>query len=492
MDTFSNALLSFARGNLGGAIEQYSAFQEQVPNGRMRMEHATGTAWIGDRELNRSGELGTFAEDSTFMWAWAKPDLAGLPGVEHALRLRDIGVRQGIPEFTEGLLDFGGFPDPKLAADHLSLIALGVLRARGSMKFNHGGRAYAYLVTDDEELTCATPDPARVGEYLRIAALLLPGDGTQDVLTGYARWHGLTTRPAADGMELVLPGGHRLVARIDAQDNIIDAAMVDPAGEPYTPATAARPESRRVPPFVPDDLLAALAPMVPITMGLQGGLLDFAAGLRDIERPTATWDPAHGRFGFAELPAVSIAAVEIGRYDRDRRRWAWAGNEWAGTAAVRRLAREHGAGHLAAAGVDLTVIAPHGENAIDVLSAAAVQLGDAVGWAFVPDDEGYRVLALTDERITEPGADPDLACSVFDAAANLLHPLTDSENRYRTMREMVAGYFRRYDVPAIDAGEPHLLLGHFGLYEVRVEFGVDGAVSRTGFGMIGDALTGIP
>ncbi|WP_194815023.1 DUF6882 domain-containing protein [Nocardia sp. XZ_19_385] len=489
MDTFSDALLSFARGYLGGAIEQYSAFQEQVPSGRMRMEHATGTAWIGDRALRRSGELGTFAEDLTFMWAWAKPDLAGLPGVEHAHRLREIGVQQGILEFAEGLLDFGGFPDPKLAADHLSLIALGVLRARGSMKFNHGGRAYAYLVTDDEEITCAATDPARVGEYLRIAALLLPGDGTRDVLTGYARWHGLTTRPTPDGMELMLPGGHRLIARIDLRDNIIEASMVDPEGASYAPEAAVRQQAQRVAPFVPDGLLAELAPAVAITMGLKGGLLDFAEGLRELERPTSIWDPAQGRFGVAELPELSIAAAEIGRYDRAAQRWDWAENDWAGSQAVRHLAREHGADHLAAAAVDLTRIAPHGENAIDVLSAAAVQLGGAVGWAFVPDGAGYRILALTDERITAPGTDPDLACAVFDAAANLLHPLTDPENRYRTMRELVVGYFRRYGIPTIYVGEPQLLMGHFGLYEVRVEFGVDGAVSRTGFGMIGGALT---
>ncbi|MEU8898964.1 DUF6882 domain-containing protein [Nocardia sp. NPDC048505] len=488
MDTFSSALLSFARGYLGGAIEQYAAFQEQVPNGRMRIAQETGTAWVGERELSRSGELGTFAEDHTFMWSWAKPDLAGLPGIEHAERLREIGVRQGIPEFTEGLLDFGGFPDPKLAADHLSLIALGVLGARGTMKFNHGGRAYAYLVTDDDELAAATPDPARVSDHLRIAAMLLPGDGTRDVITGYARQHGLATESTDDGLQLVLPGGHRLVARIDERDNIIDAAMFGPDGAPYTPEATAPRQLPRVPPFLPDELLAELAPAVAVTMGLKRGLLDFATGLRELDRPTSTWDPATGLFGIAELPELGIAAVDLGRYDRDTESWEWAETDWTGSAAVRRLARAHGADHLAADRVELGAITPHGENAIDVLSAAAVRLGEAAGWAFVPDGNGYRVLALTDERIGEPGTDPDRACSVFDATANLLHPLTDPENRYRTMREMVAGYFRHYGVPAIYAGEPQLLAGHFGLYEVRVEFGVDGALSRTGVGLIGEAL----
>lgn len=489
VDSFSNALLSFARGYLGGAIEQYSAFQDQVPNGRMRIDHDTGKAWVGDRELSRSGELGTFAEDLTFMWAWAKPELAGLPGVEHSAQLREIGVRHGIPELTEGLLDLGGFPDSKLAADHLSLIALGVLRMRGSMKFNHGGRAYSYLVTDDQELAYAEPDPGRAAEYLRIAALLLPGDGTRDVITGYARLHGLTTYPTPEGIELVLPGGHRLVARIDKRGNISDASMVDPVGAPYAPApTAPQQRGRREAAFVPDDLLAELAPAVAITMGLKGGLLDFAEGLRDVEHPHSTWDPVRGRFGFAELPELSLAAVEIGRYDRGTENWVWADNAWEGSAAVRRLAREHGANHLAADSVDLAAATHFGENSIDLLSAAAVHLGGAVGWTFVPDGAGYRALALTDERIVVPGTDPEVACAVFDGTANLLHPLTDSENRYRTMREMVVGYFRHHGVPALHVGEPQLLMGHFGLYEVRVEFDVDGAVSRTGYGMIGDAF----
>nr|WP_062984898.1 DUF6882 domain-containing protein [Nocardia anaemiae] len=457
----------------------------------MRIDHETGTAWVGDRALGRSGELGTFAEDLTFMWAWAKFELAGMPGVEHSIRLRDIGVLQGIPEFTEGLLDLKGFPDPKLAADHLSLIALGVLRARGSLKFNHGGRAYTYLVTDDEDLAYAEPIPERVAESLRIAALLLPGDGTRDVITGYAQLHGLSTQSIPDGIELILPGGYQLIARITARDNILDMRMVGPDGAPYEPAGSAPHQSaRRLPPFIPDALLAELGPATAVAMGLKGGLLDFAEGLRDVERPHSTWDPMHGRFGFVELPELSIAATEIGRYDRGTRVWTWADNNWRGSAEVRRMAHEYGAEHLASDHVDLTPVAFAPENIADLLSSAAVQLGGGVGWAFAPDNDGYRALALTDERITVPRPDPDKACAVFDATANLLHPLTDPENRYRTMREMVVGYFRHYGIPTLFMGEPQLLMGHFGLYEVRVEFDVDGAVSRTGYGLIGQAFAG--
>ncbi|WP_249645312.1 hypothetical protein [Nocardia sputi] len=166
-----------------------------------------------------------------------------------------------------------------------------------------------------------------------------------------------------------------------------------------------------------------------------------------------------------------------------------ADNVWEGSAAVRRLARERGADHLAADSVDLVAATHFWENTIDLLSAAAVYLGGAVGWALVPDNAGYHALALAAERIAALGTDLDLACAVFDATAYLLHPLTDLENRCRTMREMAVGYFRHHRVPTVYVGEPQLLMGHLGLYEVRVEFDVDRAVSRTSYGMSGDAFT---
>ncbi|WP_330249818.1 hypothetical protein OG874_26360 [Nocardia sp. NBC_00565] len=62
------------------------------------------------------------------------------------------------------------------------------------------------------------------------------------------------------------------------------------------------------------------------------------------------------------------------------------------------------------------------------------------------------------------------------------------------MREIVVGYFRHHGISTLYVGEPQLLMGHFGLYEVRIEFefDVDGAVSRTGFGLIDGAFAMIP
>ncbi|WP_330178853.1 hypothetical protein OHB26_20255 [Nocardia sp. NBC_01503] len=483
MDTFSSELLSFARGYLGGGIEQYNSFMTQIQPGRTGCDLDTGLAWIGERRLARSGQLGTFAEDQTFMWAWAKPDLTGLPGTEHAVRLREIGAAQGIPEFTTELLDLGGFHDPKLAADHLGLIAQGVLGARGMTKFNHGGRAYTYLAIDDETVALAEPDPGTVATWLRVAADLLLGGGARAVIAGYARRHGLTVREIPGGNELALPRGYALRARIDERDNIVDATVVDATGATYRAAPVQRPRPPRQP-FVPDDLLARLASAAAITMGLKRGLLDFADGLRELERTTPTWNPDNGCYGIAELPELALAAVELGCYERPAETWIWADNGWAGSAAVRRLAFEAGANHLAAERVSLTP-AFKPENVVDLLTAAAVHLGGGVGWVHVPTDDGFRCLAVIDPRITPPGTDPDFAATIFEATANLLNPLTDVENRYRTMREMIVGYFEHFRVPTLYMGEPQLLMGHFGLYELRIEFGVDGALTRAYWGLQG-------
>lgn len=483
MDTFSDSLSRLARDYLGGAIEQYSAFHEQIRPGPTRVDHRSGRVWIGDREFTGSGEIGTYAEDLTFMWAWAKPALAGLPGVAASARVRELGLRHGIPEFAEGVVDLSGFPDPMLAADHLSIIALGALGARGMTKFNHGGRAYAYLVVDDEQVPCAAPDPGRVAGLVRAAAQMLPGGGARAVVAGYAHRHHAPVREIADGLEVQLPDGLRLVARIDRTDQLVDAEVVDAA---HGTVTATEPSRRpeRIPPFFPDSLLAALAPAAAVTVGGHGSLRGAAAAA---PQPTLRWQPMYGDLDVIEVPGRAVAVREIGRYDGDQKVWEWAAQEWAGTAALRRLAGEHGAGHLAADRVDLGATI-HPDNVVTVLVAGAADLGGAAGWAAVPGGTGWRYFAVTDEEVSTTGTDPDLAAQLIETAATLLHPLTDPDSRYATMRAMVAGYFDRHGVPTLTFGEPQLLLGHFGLYELRVEFDLSGGFLGTRTGLIGELM----
>lgn len=376
MDAFSDALLSLARPCLGWAVEQHARFQSEVPPGRTRCDLTREAAWVGDRELNQVGELGTYAEDLTFMWAWAKRSSAG---IEHSLRLKELGEQNSVPELTTELVDLGHFPDPKLAADHLATIALGLLAARGVVKFNHGGRAYTYLVTDDAGLAIAHPDPSTVAAYLRTGTEMLPGGGARTVVTGYAEHHRLVAQPVPEGVWVDLPGGHRLLARISEQDHLDDATVIRPDGGPLSVATVTtRPAQHQQTPFMPDDLLAKLAPRAAIALGLKGGLLDHVKELRELENVHTTWDPVSGTFGFTELPDVALHAAEIGEYHRDTKTWVWASGEWDGVTRLRALAREHDADHIAADRVDLRE-SPHPENSADLLAMAAVDLGDGLG-----------------------------------------------------------------------------------------------------------------
>lgn len=484
VDTFSDSLLRLARNYLGTAIEQYSAFQEQIRPGPTRVDHHSGRVWIGDREFAGSGEIGTYAEDLSFMWAWAKPALDGLPGVAASTRVRELGLRHGIPEFAQGIVDLSGFPDPMLAADHLSIIALGALGARGMTKFNHGGRAYAYLIVDDEQVPCAAPDPGVVAGVVRAAAHMLPGAGARAVVAGYAHHHHAPLRDTADGVEVQLPDGLRLVVRIDDGDQLVDAEVVGP-GHGVVAAADPMPRHERIPPFFPDSLLVALAPAAATTVGGHGSLRGAAAAAAV---PTLRWQPMYGDDDVVDAPHRPVAVAEIGRYDSEHRIWAWAPREWTGTAALRRLAREHGAEHLALDRVDLGTTV-HPDNVVTMLVAGAADLGGTVGWAAVPGGAGWRYFAVVDDAVTSTGSDPGVAAQLIETAANLVHPLTDPDSRYPAMRAMVVGYFDRHRVATLTFGEPQMLLGHFGLYEMRVEFDATGGIIGTRTGMIGELMS---
>ena len=71
MDAFSDALLDLCAPHLGWAIEQFDVFCSVLPEGAVWIDAGTGVARVGDLEL-RADLLGTYAEDATFQWAWAK------------------------------------------------------------------------------------------------------------------------------------------------------------------------------------------------------------------------------------------------------------------------------------------------------------------------------------------------------------------------------------------------------------------------------------
>ncbi|WP_157535143.1 DUF6882 domain-containing protein [Nocardia inohanensis] len=428
METFSDALTSLARGSLGGAIDQYYAFSQAIPAGNTAANSELSKVWIGDREFDRSGHLGSFAEDRTFMWAWANENLRGMPGVAHSVRLRELGMAHRVPELTTALVDLDRFEDPWAAADQLALIAQALLGVRGMTKFNHGGRAYTYVLIDDESVPVANPDPSRAAESRQAADEILAGSVPRVVNTGGAA----------------------------------------PAGS--------------APGFIPDSLLPVLAPGAPIAMSMSGVLLEAEPELTELRQRQPVWDRAAGRFFYAERPDLTFEAAEIGHFDAQRRLWEW--SEFEGASTIRAIATQHEADHLAAEQVSLDGQA-RPANIANLLAAAAVHRGGAIGWLHAPTASGYVNLALTDPRVRARGIDPDDACVLLENAADMVHPLTRAHNRYPTMRTMAAGFLEYYGLPMLYVGEPYFVGAMFGLYEMRAEFGSEGGLIRTHFGLTG-------
>ncbi|WP_394324550.1 DUF6882 domain-containing protein, partial [Nocardiopsis sp. RV163] len=145
-----------AQPHLAWVVEQTAFFDETVPFDQFQVDLAQEAAWRGGRRL-RVGLLGSYAEDGTWLWGWANPAFEGRPVVTDALRLRETGERHAVPELAEGLVDLNHLPDPRLASDHMSLIAMGLLGTRGGIVFNHAGRARTFLTVTDPGIPWAPP-----------------------------------------------------------------------------------------------------------------------------------------------------------------------------------------------------------------------------------------------------------------------------------------------------------------------------------------------
>ncbi|MFE3193423.1 DUF6882 domain-containing protein [Nocardia sp. NPDC059240] len=435
MRIFSDNLTALVRETLPGAMQRYAAFSAAITPGHTRAFAESATVRIGDRVFARSGNLGSFAEDRTFMWAWAHDFLHGRPGIEWANRLREIGTRHDVPELTTAVVDLSEFDDPWLAADQLALIAMAVLDVRGMTKFNHGGRAYTYVTIDDPTVPVTAPVPGRIDVWERAAAQLLAGEIDRTVNTG-------GPAPADGG-----------------------------------------------PAFLADSLLAELAPGAAIAMGMRGGLFEAEPDLDAVPELTSTWDRTTQHFYFAQRPDLRFEATEIGHFHPVSNLWQWSDSGFAGIAAVRALAAEHGNNYLAADKVSLTEsTAPN--NLAALLSAAAAHRGGAVGWLQLSNGAGRHALAITDPRVALQQTDPDHACGVLEDAADLLHPLTRTHNRYPTMHSLVTGFLEFHNTAMLYIGEPHFTGALFGLYEFRAEFGSEGGLIRTDYGLMGTLSTG--
>ncbi|WUI02411.1 hypothetical protein OHR68_11600 [Spirillospora sp. NBC_00431] len=479
MDAFSDALLDLCGPQLGWAIEQVEVFYSVLPEGPVRHDPFTGVAQVGDLEL-RADLLGTYAEDATYQWAWAKQGLAGSPAIAGSLRLKEIGELNAVPELTHAMVDLGHSPDPRLSAERLVLIAVGLLDARGGLHYSHGGRALTFLTTDDPRFPVAGPDPARVARALRTGAEMLPGARAAEVVNGYAAHHGLAARPVATGLELDLPGDHRVLARID-KGRLDEVAVTGPEG-PVPPAPPRYPPVSDDPAatFIPAGLFAELARTLASALDRGSVALgDHLAELGWEPGVPPVWDSGVARYG----DLFDAESREIGVYLPGA--WQWSDDDWEGVTRLRSTAREHGADHIAAD----TVALPDSEVQIYIpilLARSAVHLGRARGLARIPTAEGgQRYVAITDPRVPEPAGSLDVIREVVLSAAQFLQELTPHQVRYETMRAMVLEYLGSYGFTPHHMGEPRLLIATRGLHELRVSLSDDGTVNHATSGLQG-------
>ncbi|GAA2412988.1 hypothetical protein GCM10010191_23310 [Actinomadura vinacea] len=497
MDSFSAALTEAASPHAAWAaerVDRYNAHLRGKPFGR---DIARGLVHVEDRAVP-AGLLGTYAEDRTFKWGWAYGDPPGAPDVVHAQRLREIGLRLAVPELTEPLVDLNGFSDPRLAAERLAILALGLLGAGGLVRHGHGGRAVTFLISDDPGIEAAGPEPSMIETWLRDGAALFsdhgPGPGAA-VVRGYAERHDLPVRTTADGVEtggveaggveFDLPGGGRVLARIGGGDRLDKVEVTVPDGDVPPPRERyARIVELEADQPLPDGLLNAAAPAVLGAFHAQFALWDLLKEKGWRGDPAPEWDPAAGRLRFGDV--LDVAARAIGGLDRDSHTWEWAGDDADATGWIRSVAREHGAGHLAEDVVELGD-GPRWQWVAGFLARSAARPEGTRGTWTVAGGSGGNLefeVAVTDPAAPEWGS-LGVLCAAVESAADILQPLVPREHRYAVMRSMVYGHFERLGMVPFHVGEPDMFMGNMGLYEVRVMIAYDGTVNSAHWGMQG-------
>lgn len=479
--SFSEELLALARPHLAWTIEQIDLFDRLVPRGPTRCD-------LDVPELGRAGMalsaqlVARFAADGTWLWAWADRSTADTPGAESAQTLREIGERHGVRELTTPLLDLSGFPDPRLAADHLSLICMGLLDGRGAAVAAADDRNRAFLVVDDPAVPRAAPRPGRLVHALRNGPAMLPGPALKAVQGWFDR-HGIELRYGPGTVWGMLPGGDRVVVFLE-NGAVTSVEVTGPDGG--APVCASAPEQYLVDPrpdpkapsrLFPAELLPVVTREISFSLRDTRGMVEYAGLRLGFDGHAPSWDREAGRLVF---PGGALACRPLGRYDLAERWFEWAPGTEDVRAALRRAAGLPPEAHLpelAGGRLDLTPYAAPESVAVALARTGA----RVVGQVFT--SLGSQFLAVADERLPAPEVSPEAAAEEVRAGAGWLQGLTPPQDRPRVMREAVAAYFERAGMQVRHHGGPDFLSGVSGLYEVRVFFAPDGTVTDSAWGM---------
>lgn len=209
MPRFSKQFESLAEEYIGWAIHQAMLFVGTVPPADWTYDLSARTFTVGGRTLPMAALGTSLPGPGVLAWCWADRSLEGFPELlQTSLRLRQFGTEHGIPEFTTGGVEVGGWESLHAAAEPISLVAMGVLGARGYAGFpmHHGGSFY--VLTDDPSLPAPQePEPDRLQAVLRRAAGYFPDADQFSVAAGYAQALGGTCTQIPGGLNVRFAGG---------------------------------------------------------------------------------------------------------------------------------------------------------------------------------------------------------------------------------------------------------------------------------------------
>ncbi|WP_041540152.1 DUF6882 domain-containing protein [Catenulispora acidiphila] len=219
---FDRATAAFAAAN-GEQIECFAGYCD--PEGYQFSFDENKLVGLGEGpDLTDLTVLGTYSHSSrTWLWMWANESWGwdwSHPALRSLRRVHDLGVEQGIPEFSERGLDLSDLPDPHSAASVLAISTGGLLGVSGvwSCRINDG-EGSIYVHSADPRIPRAAYDRSSVEGLLHGATRLYPHH-QREVVRGYFGHHGMQVGESIDRITATGAGEPGITVRFDAANQV--------------------------------------------------------------------------------------------------------------------------------------------------------------------------------------------------------------------------------------------------------------------------------
>lgn len=236
----------------------------------------------GVQRVVRAHLVGTSSPaDGTWLWGWRNVNAFPQPFVRQSGRVRTLGERYAVPEFTTGSLPL---------TDDLPLALVDAVKAVTGMTAHHEtatgtGETHAWLLLDDPSLALPPPTVARAVGVMTSA--LAGGSATDHrrALTAWAQQRGVGLRRVdADVEELSLTDG-TLQVRFDAVGRIAGlgrrlrrSPTATPSPQPQTPPAPPQPAPPQPAPTEPASVPPEPAPALQTRPQPRRGLVQRLLG----------------------------------------------------------------------------------------------------------------------------------------------------------------------------------------------------------------------